>query len=66
MGMTMTRTRTPIVPTALLDVVARARKEAHAGGAAAARKLVEREVRKRCAERYDEGNTGAPSAGWPQ
>lgn len=52
--------------TILLDVVARARKEAHASGAAAARKLVESEVRKRCAERYDEGNTGAPSAGWPQ
>ncbi|WP_326799321.1 hypothetical protein OG946_31340 [Streptomyces sp. NBC_01808] len=52
--------------TILLDIVEEAAKERRANGAAAARRLVDSEVRKRCAERYDEGNAGAPSAGWPQ
>ncbi|MFF0726071.1 hypothetical protein [Streptomyces sp. NPDC004134] len=52
--------------TILLDVVEQAEEERRANGAAAARRLVDSEVRKRCAERYDEGGSGAPSAGWPR
>ncbi|MFW6689454.1 hypothetical protein [Streptomyces sp. MAR4 CNX-425] len=52
--------------TILLDVVELAERERRSHGAAAARKLVETEVRRRCAERYAGEDTAPPSAGWPQ
>ncbi|GAA2128787.1 hypothetical protein [Streptomyces synnematoformans] len=51
--------------TILLDVVELARKERRENGEAAGRALVEREVKKRCAERYEGEGSDAPSAGWP-
>jgi hypothetical protein len=52
--------------TILLDVVEQAKEERRNNGDAAARKLVEREVKKRCAERYEGEGSDDPSAGWPQ
>ncbi|WBB63414.1 hypothetical protein O7599_13200 [Streptomyces sp. WMMC500] len=52
--------------TILLDVVELAKKERRENGDVASRALVEREVKKRCAERYEGEGTDAPSAGWPQ